>query len=386
MTTKQASKLSELVGLLYESALDERLWPGMAAKLAQAFDAPSAVLKIDHHQQASADILQVTDNFAIATSDPAWAEHWHRHDLWVQETAWRKLTGAVTSQSLMPDAKLMHTDFYNEWLRPLMIHTGVGALVPMGADGTGVIGVHRPSGSAHFDQHDANKLNALIPHIQQALRLRQHLHSAQSNMLALDQALEAARLAIVALDHEARLLFANALAEAILQADGPLQVTAGRVRARRATDDAELQHLIKINSQQKPGGQQGGAMRVGQGGPTPLTLSFVPLRARAHELSTLAPATLLLIRSIHTPAETGAETLKQLFALTPSEARVAMALAQGHGLEDIATLTRTGLGTVRTHLKSAMAKTGTRRQSQLVALVWHSVGPLPLHLEKSARE
>jgi DNA-binding CsgD family transcriptional regulator len=383
MSAEPDAKLSALIGLLYESALDEQLWEGMAERVAKAFDAPSAVIKINQPDQDSVDILQMTDNFAVAASDPAWADHWHRHDRWVQEVNRRKLKGAVNNAALMSDAELTSTSFYNEWLRPLMIHSVVGAVVPMGPKDHGVIGIHRPHGSAHFEQDDLRRLNALIPHLQLALRLRRHLHSTHLGMQALDQALDAVRLAIVAVDHESKVLFANKAAEAMLKESGHLTVQAGRLCARPIKDDAELRHQIRAASHLTPNSTPC-VMRLGQGGPSPVSLAFVPLTHKAHELNSHGLATLVLIRGLDDSTDKAAEALRHLFGLTPAEARVTIALAQGQGLEEIATHYSIGIGTVRTHLKNAMSKTATNRQPQLVALVWHSVGPLPLHGMKPA--
>jgi DNA-binding CsgD family transcriptional regulator/PAS domain-containing protein len=383
MSTKLDANLLTLIGLLYESALDERLWAGMADNLAKAFGAPSTSLKIYHPNQANADILQLTGNFAVAATDLAWSEHWHRNDLWVQEATRRKLTGVGTSELLLSDAELVRTAYYNEWLRPLMIHSMVGALVPLGQDATCSIGIHRPQGSAHFTQDDVRNLNTLIPHLQLALRLRRHLHHTDLGMQALDQALDTTHLAIVAVTPEAKVLFANKAAENLLQQGGHLLVSAGRLCTHPVRDDAELRRQIRAATQLTPNSPPC-AMTLGQGGPKPLSLAFVPLTHRAQELNTNSPATLVLIRGLTDPTDKSAEVLRQLFGLTPSESRVAIALAQGLALEDMARRFGIGLGTVRTHLKSAMAKTGTHRQPQLVALVWHSVGPLPLQIVKPA--
>lgn len=382
MTTDQDPLLAELIARLYDAVLDEHLWSGMAAHIAHTFGAPSAVIKISHREHASADILQTTDNFTIAQTDPTWAEHWHRHDLWVEESVRRQLPGATTSQSLMPDGQLERTGFYNEWLKPLMIHTMVGSLVPLGEDGTGVIGIHRPKGADHFDQHDAHKLDALTPHLQRALHLRKHLHQTQLGTRALEQALAVAQLAVVAVGPDAKVLFANSLADTLLRGESPLQVKAGRLNTRQPQEAAHLQRLIQTACRPKPD-KMPGAMRLAPNGPVPLTLTVLPLTHRAHELHAPGPAALVIIRGLHSPADRAADTLRQLFALTPKEARVAIALAQGYSPEDIAMRSGIGLGTVRTHLKSALAKTGTKRQAQLVALVWHSVGPLPLRVDSS---
>lgn len=382
MTAELDPKLADLIRRLYESALDEGLWSGMAENLAHAFGASSANIKIYHPDQASADIVEITANFAVTESDPAWAEHWHRNDFWVHEGMRRQLY-LGTSEYLVTDAELMQMGYYHEWLKPLMIHSMVGALVPLGRDGTGSIGIHRPRDAAHFDQQDVRRLGTLIPHIQLALRLRRHLHSTCMSQLMLDQALDAASVAIVAVDAEGRVQFANKLAEALLQENGALVVRAGHLRARDAQEDAELRHWIKATCLPTPSVTPG-AMKLAQSGFMPLTLTFVPLVAKAHELGASSPAALVLIRGFDASTDKEASTLRQLHGLTPMEARVAIALAQGHAVEDIASLFRIGVGTVRTHLKSVMAKTGTNRQSQLVALVWSNVGPLPLHWDKPA--
>lgn len=68
-----------------------------------------------------------------------------------------------------------------------------------------------------------------------------------------------------------------------------------------------------------------------------------------------------------------AERLCDLFGLTRTEAAVAAALGRGRSLEEIAAGMGIGLGTVRSHLKHILAKTGTHRQAEAVALLAGSV-------------
>jgi DNA-binding CsgD family transcriptional regulator len=64
-----------------------------------------------------------------------------------------------------------------------------------------------------------------------------------------------------------------------------------------------------------------------------------------------------------------AETVRQVFGLTCAEARLAVLLVRGLELKDIAALNGVAEATIRSQLKSVLAKTGTHRQSQLVALL-----------------
>lgn len=65
--------------------------------------------------------------------------------------------------------------------------------------------------------------------------------------------------------------------------------------------------------------------------------------------------------------------LRELFGLTPTEARVACLLARGDDSAGIAAALGVRTNTVQIHIKSLLAKTETRRQAQLVALLLRSV-------------
>ena len=81
-----------------------------------------------------------------------------------------------------------------------------------------------------------------------------------------------------------------------------------------------------------------------------------------------AAATLTLIDPLARPP--AATTLwREAFDLTPSEAAVAALLVAGHSLESAAASRGSRATTLRVHLRHLFAKTGTARQSDLVALL-----------------
>ena len=64
----------------------------------------------------------------------------------------------------------------------------------------------------------------------------------------------------------------------------------------------------------------------------------------------------------------GCRLLSDTFALTPAEARVAMALLDGMTLQSYSQQARVRISTVRWHLRNALAKTGCANQRDLVRL------------------
>lgn len=63
------------------------------------------------------------------------------------------------------------------------------------------------------------------------------------------------------------------------------------------------------------------------------------------------------------------DLLLQAFGLTKREAAVATQVMCGCTLQEIAENTGTGIGTVRAQIKAVLAKTGTKRQAELVGLL-----------------
>ena len=65
-----------------------------------------------------------------------------------------------------------------------------------------------------------------------------------------------------------------------------------------------------------------------------------------------------------------AKALRQLYGLTQAEAEVLKNIADGMPLSAITETRRVSMNTARTQLKSIMQKTGTKRQAELVRLVY----------------
>ncbi|WP_162560580.1 helix-turn-helix transcriptional regulator [Methylobacterium durans] len=63
------------------------------------------------------------------------------------------------------------------------------------------------------------------------------------------------------------------------------------------------------------------------------------------------------------------EVLRQVFQLTPSEARLAVEIACGRSPDEVAEAAQVSVNTIRKQLNTVFAKTNTHRQSELVALL-----------------
>src|SRR5688500_14759959 len=89
-------RLEGLVSLLYDAVLDDELWSGLARKIARTFDSTSTVLKT-HGIADQVQLVEVTDNLIVSPKDQAWADHWHRNDLWVERSVAFGMSRIITT-------------------------------------------------------------------------------------------------------------------------------------------------------------------------------------------------------------------------------------------------------------------------------------------------
>jgi DNA-binding CsgD family transcriptional regulator len=176
------------------------------------------------------------------------------------------------------------------------------------------------------------------------------------------------------LDH-GRQVFAHNRIAANCLGDG-LTLRGKRLTATDRESDMRLQKLIES------------ALKSAEDRDTPVSIGVrrdfrLPLVVRTLHLAkdrrpVLHSATLLVVASdpefSHVPP---VNMLSEIFGLTPSEASVAIGIAAGRQLGEIAADRGVKIETVRVHSKIVFSKTRTRGQSELAALLTRLAFPAP---------
>jgi DNA-binding CsgD family transcriptional regulator/PAS domain-containing protein len=369
------TRLSGLIGDLYDAAIDERLWAGIAPRIATAFDSTSAVLKI--HGGNDVDLLDTTENLVVAPSDRSLAEHWHRNDLWVERSIAFGMSRVITSDDLVSPAETKRNGFYQDWLRQLGIYHMVGAVFPAGHNRVGVLGIHRPHRAGYYSDADRQGVEILLPHLQRALQLGRRLAGTSLAQASSFDALESLDIGVLVVDRSRRIVHANALAEDIVRTSPEIGMLNGRLVARDHTLDRRLATLVRDNLATAGGNpvRPATALSVPRDRHMPLTLAITPLRSIGSRLTGQPPLALVFLRDPERSTILS-DQLCDLFGLTRTEAAVAADLTHGRSLAQIAEAHGVGLATVRSHLKKILAKTGTSRQAEVVALIASSIAAI----------
>jgi DNA-binding CsgD family transcriptional regulator/PAS domain-containing protein len=365
----------DLVLKTLDAALDEDCWPELLRSLAAACGGMGSLL-------VGSSFARPEVGFLINGGlDPEIGQLFverYQDNPWSQATAtMRPEHGAFDIAGLVDPRAIRATVFHADLIAPQGIHTMTGMHLPIGsAFDTGGV-------SMAFDDRDEGSprasiqlLNLMAPYLQRAIKVNLKLQAARWRANGLAAALDGMPCAALLVSQLARVVFANRRAEALLAAGDGLQMFDGEIAASRPSDTRALRRMIGgagcAAQGPLPHGPDSLALARPSGRPV-LSVLVAPVGELRAELSLAdKPAALLIVTDPLDgagPSPRAVDRLGTLFGLTPTEARVALRIAQGMSGPEAAAQLGIGPGTVHAHLKSVFAKTGVRRQSGLARLL-----------------
>jgi DNA-binding CsgD family transcriptional regulator len=167
----------------------------------------------------------------------------------------------------------------------------------------------------------------------------------------------------------------NPAAEGMVAARKGLQLHGGKLAAVDASAARALQALVGRAGSRDAEARTGGSMPLAvAGSATPLSVTVAPVRLPTLAILGGAPAVIVCVTDIEAGVKLPEQRLRELFGLTPAEARLALALFEGATLHEAAEGLKISRFTAQNHLARIFEKTGANRQATLVQLMMRSVG------------
>lgn len=282
----------------------------------------------------------------------------------------------ITLHEFVGARALEQNEYYNNFMRGAW---GVGFVlgfdVRTAAGYTAGLRVCRGVESCDFDLEAHRLIEALVPHLRQAIEIFARVHHLQVEEMELSDALDRLGIAGFLLDATGRVTQSNKTAATLLASAASISIRHERLIL--GSEDAQRQlGEVLARAREAPDPQDRNAARL----PEVITVQREPgspsLAVAARMLS--SPADL---RSDHSPVvavyvsrpERGsavpAAVIRRLLGITPAEAELAACLAGGATLNEAAQQLGVTLATARTQLYSIFRKTGMHRQSELVSAI-----------------
>jgi DNA-binding CsgD family transcriptional regulator len=222
---------------------------------------------------------------------------------------------------------------------------------------------------SRLDADDAGEINEVV---------NREAHDGPFRLLKAGfEALDLLNIGLTVTSCSGQLLLANRTAEEILAARDGLELSPSGALQITRSGKPGITGLPQV-ARSGLSGQTGVNARVlpvsRSGGKRPLTLLIRPTRLRAGSADPKGPAALIFILDPELPVDAAESELRQLYAFTSTEARMANLLMKGKTLDDCCEQLEIRRSTARTHLQHLFEKTGAQRQSELVFLLLKSVG------------
>lgn len=350
---------------IYEAALIPELWPDVLQRLTDISGADGTSLLT-----ADASNIRWTSTAGLRPHVEAWlAEGWHLRNTRMPRLLAQHYSGFLRDIDLFTAEEIDANQEICEFFRPRGYGYAAGTAIPIPTGDMLVFSIERNFKKGPIEAQAIGYLNGLRPHLARAALLSGRLLLARARAVAV--ALDTIGLPAAVLRAPARLLAVNSgfdkLVPHIFQ-DGRDRVRLTEQRADRLLDAALSELKTSSNdavcsipiaaSEERP----------------PIIIHVVPLRGLGRDVFDRGIA-VVMATPVVTKDVPAAEVLQALFVLTPAEARVARAVGGGQTIDASAQTFGVSSETVRSQVKSVLAKTGLGRQAELAALLGGLVLP-----------
>jgi len=357
-----------LVESVYDASVDEAQWPAFLAKLAQQLNGVLPTLFL-HDTRTHSGALAINVGYDEATVS-SYRDHFATRNLWLRSGTHLLQPGSVRTSHIMCSRQvLLASEWYADYCRPLAISQGIGATIHKDSVLTSNVAIFAGDERTPFGGEDIAFLKALMPHMQRALKV--HLHVAEADLRKKEfvEAMEPLAVGVILVAANGQILFANRMARALFRKRDALIADRNGLRAVRSHDSTVIRTLIAAAAKTFSGQARkaGGTLKIQRPkGRSPIEVMVSPIaRDQRFGVAQCAVAALYVTDPESIPERPETE-LARLHGLTPAEAHVATLIARGRSGRQVADELAISYNTVKSHLKKIFAKTGTRRQGELI--------------------
>ena len=232
-------------------------------------------------------------------------------------------------------------------------------------------GLGDPVASDGWGSSEIAMVQALLPHIRQFIRVRQALVRAEAHETTVTALLDNPRIGVLHLDRRGQIIAVNDRARSILRhGDGLSDRDGVLLGARKAADRLRLEGLVASALPAVGAIAVSGSMLLGRSsGLPPFVVHVKPVGVPQPDYGARHVAALVLIVEPRSQHRIDPGLVATTLGLTPMESRVAVWLAEGKSVRDMAEATGRTQGSIYWHLKQIYQKQPISRQADLVRLV-----------------
>ncbi|MGL6045130.1 MAG: helix-turn-helix transcriptional regulator [Vogesella sp.] len=362
MARLQLEQLSPLIAELYASIATPAALPLVLRQLERLLDVDLVHLMINSNDQRHT-LFNVYTNDAFLPAAESYEQHYSGIDPRKALLRQKPVGEAYCCAEYFDDAFVSRSALYQEWLIPHGGRYVGGGCVMRNQQQNAHLAFHHFLGRKPFGQDKMAVIRLLLPHVVQMLQLREQTQALRERAAIGLHALEHLQYGVAGLGEEGELRYANRQAEALLPQ------LADDVRPSGLQRDGQLYRLLQqcrllghAVSYRQP--QASGALHC-----LLLPVSRSVMWLPETDWESCHTRYLLILNHTRQQRVAPASQLRELFGLSPAEARLAHALGCGQTVEHYAAANCVSVNTVRTQLRQVLEKTGESRQPDLIRML-----------------
>ena len=384
------TEMHATIQALYEGVFEPTAWQRSLGKVCASSDSVHVALVVLDRSRERVLVNQVVNPVPEETA--AYHEYYHALDPGVPFAAQMSVgSWFIASRELGQSAMKRHP-FYGEFFRDFGLSSMMACLVERRPQYEVFLSFQRGEGANEYSPEDARALDWVIPHVRHAIALRERNQQVTTLAQVSHELLDRLPFGVMVLDEDGRVMLTNRSGDAWVRRLLPAASVAPGMIVNGVSHGENWQLSrpfdMALRAVCDPSGtRMAQAVRAQSSDGRQAQVILLPLPP-AHRLAIdwMRPTVLVAVHEGNDRPFPVSTVLRDLFALTPAEARLATLLTTGIGLPEACEQLAIRRETSRTQLKSVFHKTGTRTQAQLahlltrlgVGLVEESFGQAPV--------
>ena len=365
---------AHIVPEIYEATIDPSHWDFVVSMIAKLTRSKSACL---YYKNKELEIASTIAQYGLPDTQQAnFSQPWDSLDDMFCAKARADSDEPVCSLFYPGSNGVMRddSDFYLNWMKPNGIyHVGGAQFMDTESHKAG-LAILRDEESGEWDEGEIRIINEILPHLRRALNIHSEFTHLRLKQDALLKGLDRLVIGLLLYDRNANPVYINPTAMAIIDQHPALQLLDGDLVLVNPEDDRNLRQTIIETAEIDPDDSWKQSVAIGIHHPdakAALPLLVTPMHANliTSDLDYEGAKVAVFLSDPNLQQPISIENLVSVYGLTPSEAQVAISLANGHSIDEIATSSHHSTHTIRSQLKSVFRKTGVSRQSELIKLL-----------------
>jgi|TARA_R100001509_G_scaffold161185_1_gene130024 DNA-binding CsgD family transcriptional regulator len=277
----------------------------------------------------------------------------------------------VSVDDLINREQLRKTTYYQTFMKPFNQEQVMGFDIHREGKVALFVRLIRGHGEPDFGAQERTVLELLKPQCRELITWLENSRSLAREHHLHEQAFSSLALGSVILDAEMNIVYLNSVADQLLKNNSGIARISGKLRIMRHQEHQQMQQAIaRLLSDNRQGIPQVIPIARQEGhSPLFLTMRRLPLKDRLDDTHHIA----LYLTDPELRQIDQTQLVMEAFGLTPQEARLVIALANGGTLEEFASEMGVSKNTARTHLYASFRKVGVSQQSSLVSHVIRAI-------------